>query len=99
MLIAGGEAQAIHREPRRPAMVRLRAAARLVHQEAVDEVAQAAAKPRRPRPRRAHPTTPTTSVSRRLGKSRAKLALARKLLRRSHHILRELGDAALCPVT
>jgi transposase len=31
--------------------------------------------------------------------SRAKVALARKLLRRSHHILRELGDAALCPAT
>jgi 2'-5' RNA ligase len=24
---------------------------------------------------------------------------ARKLLRRAHHILRELGDAALCPAT
>ena len=32
-------------------------------------------------------------------KSRAKLALARKLLRRAHHILSELGDAALCPAT
>jgi transposase len=39
------------------------------------------------------------SLAARLGKSRAKLALARKLLRRAHHILRELGDAALCPAT
>jgi transposase len=37
------------------------------------------------------------SLAARLGKSRAKLALARKLLRRAHHILRELGDAALAP--
>ncbi|HZQ64842.1 MAG TPA: transposase, partial [Gaiellaceae bacterium] len=35
----------------------------------------------------------------RLGKSRAKLTLARKLLRRAHHLLRELGDAALQPAT
>jgi transposase len=33
----------------------------------------------------------------RLGKSRAKLALARKLLRRAHHILTDLGDSALAP--
>jgi transposase len=39
------------------------------------------------------------SLAARLGKSRAKLALARKLLRRAHHILSELGDAALCPAT
>jgi transposase len=39
------------------------------------------------------------TLAARLGKSRAKVALARKLLRRSHHILRELGDQALCPAT
>ena len=39
------------------------------------------------------------TLAARLGKSRAKVALARKLLRRAHHILRELGDAALCPAT
>jgi transposase len=39
------------------------------------------------------------SLAARLGKSRAKVALARKLLRRAHHILRELGDAAICPAT
>lgn len=32
------------------------------------------------------------TLAARLGKSRAKVALARKLLRRSHHMLRELGD-------
>lgn len=39
------------------------------------------------------------SLAARLGKSRAKLTLARKLLRRAHHLLRDLGDAALEPAT
>src|SRR5215207_1646694 len=34
----------------------------------------------------------------RLGQNRAVLAVARKLLRRAHHTLRELGDDALQPV-
>ena len=34
----------------------------------------------------------------RLGHDRACLAVARKLLRRAHHLLRELGDEALAPV-
>jgi transposase len=35
------------------------------------------------------------SLAGRLGKARAKLALARKIVRRSHHILRELGEDAM----
>ncbi|MBV9367751.1 MAG: transposase, partial [Solirubrobacterales bacterium] len=34
----------------------------------------------------------------RLGGNRACLALARKLLKRTYHILKELGDQALAPV-
>ena len=34
----------------------------------------------------------------RLGGNRACLAVARKLLKRSYHTLRELGDEALAPV-
>ena len=34
----------------------------------------------------------------RIGGNRACIALARKLLKRSYHILRELGDSALEPV-
>ena len=34
----------------------------------------------------------------RLGGNRACLALARKLLKRSYQVLRELGDQALAPV-
>jgi transposase len=37
-------------------------------------------------------------VARRIDHNRACLSVARKLCRRSHHILRELGDAALAPV-
>jgi transposase len=33
----------------------------------------------------------------RLGGKRATLAIARKLIRRAHHTLRELGDEALAP--
>ncbi|MCA1701267.1 MAG: hypothetical protein LC790_21160 [Actinobacteria bacterium] len=32
-----------------------------------------------------------------LGANRAALTIARKLLRRAHHTLRELGDAAIAP--
>jgi transposase len=60
---------------------------------AVYEAAQTAARPGSPD----HAYYRTLAA--RLGKSRAKLALSRKLLRRAHHILRELGDAALCPAT
>jgi transposase len=60
---------------------------------AVYEAAQTAARPGSPD----HAYYLTLAA--RLGKSRAKLALSRKLLRRAHHILRELGDAALCPAT
>jgi transposase len=37
-------------------------------------------------------------TKRRIGHERACLAVARKLLRRSHHLLRGLGDEALAPV-
>lgn len=60
---------------------------------AVYEAAQTAARPGSPD----HAYYLTLAA--RLGKSRAKLALARKLLRRAHHILRGLGDAALTPAT
>jgi hypothetical protein len=36
-------------------------------------------------------------AAQRLGGNRACLALARKLLKRSFHILRDLGDEALAP--
>jgi len=35
----------------------------------------------------------------RIGGNRACLALARKLLKRTYHILKELGDQALAPVS
>lgn len=35
----------------------------------------------------------------RLGANRAALTIAMKLLRRAHHTLRELGDAAIAPAT
>ena len=58
---------------------------------ALYEAAQAARRP-------AAPTAPTTTKPReRLGGNRACLALARKLLKRSFHVLRELGDQALQP--
>jgi transposase len=34
-----------------------------------------------------------------LGANRAALTIARKLLRRAHHTLRELGDDAIAPAT
>ena len=46
----------------------------------------------------AHPTTTTTTqAAARLGGNRACLAVARKLLKRSYHTLRELGEEALQP--
>ena len=60
---------------------------------AVYEAAQTAARPGSPD----HAYYQTLAA--RLGKNRAKLALSRKLLRRAHHTLRELGDAALAPAT
>jgi transposase len=35
----------------------------------------------------------------RIGSNRACIAVARKLLKRSYHLLRELGDQAMEPVT
>jgi hypothetical protein len=46
---------------------------------------------------RAVPTATTTSRRPRLGGNRACLAVARKLLKRSYHTLREPGDEALRP--
>jgi transposase len=47
----------------------------------------------------ARPTSPDLpyylETSARIGKNRARLAVARKLLRRAHHTLRQLGDQAL----
>jgi transposase len=48
------------------------------------------------------PTSPDRAyylqAAARIGGNRACIALARKLLKRSYHILRELGDTALEPV-
>ncbi len=49
--------------------------------------------PARPRPT----TTTTPQTAARLGGNRACLAVARKLLKRSFHTLRELGEEALQP--
>jgi transposase len=50
----------------------------------------------------AHPSSPDydyyTRVKDRCGGNRAALSMARKIARRSHHILRALGDQALAPV-
>ncbi len=55
-------------------------------------------KPRDARGGAAHPTTPTTSRPRSgsVGTARA-CSVARKLLKRSYHTLRELGEEALQP--
>lgn len=49
------------------------------------------------------PTSPDreyyVATAERIGGNRACIALARKLLKRSDHILRELGDQALQPVS
>jgi transposase len=58
---------------------------------ALYEAAQCAARPRSP------DHAYYLQARARLGHQRACLAVARKLLRRAHHILRELGDAALAP--
>ena len=34
----------------------------------------------------------------RLGSNRARLSVARKILKRSYHVLRELGDEAIAPI-
>jgi hypothetical protein len=44
------------------------------------------------------PTTPITSNSPPASVARACLALARKLLKRSYHLLKNLGDDAIAPV-
>ena len=38
-----------------------------------------------------------TQAAERLGSNRARLSVARKLLKRSYHLLRELGEEALAP--
>ena len=47
------------------------------------------------------PTSPDHAyylqLKQRVGQNRAVLSVARKLLRRAHHTLRELGDDALAP--
>jgi len=56
-------------------------------------------RPRNASASRPAPTVSTTSNSKdRIGANRACIALARKLLKRSYHILSELGDQALQPV-
>ena len=60
---------------------------------ALDEAAQAARRPSSPdRPYYDH-------LAARIGKNRACIAVARKLLKHSYHLLRELGDHALDPIT
>jgi hypothetical protein len=50
-----------------------------------------------------HPGSPDRAyyeqLAQRIGGNRACLAIARKLLKRSYHLLRALGDDALKPVT
>ena len=57
-------------------------------------------KPRWPPAGRAAPTTPTTAAlkARGLSHTRASLTIARKLARRSFHVLRQFGPAALEPI-
>jgi hypothetical protein len=43
------------------------------------------------------PGRPHQQAAERLGGNRACLAIARKLLKRSYHTLRELGEEALAP--
>jgi hypothetical protein len=42
--------------------------------------------------------SPTLETKAQLGSKQAVLTIARKLIRRAHHTLRELGDEALQPV-
>ena len=60
---------------------------------ALYEAAQCAARPRSP------DHAYYLQARARLGHQRACLAVARKLLRRAHHLLRELGDASLAPAS
>jgi transposase len=60
---------------------------------AVFEAAQSAARPSSP------DHEYYLQLKGRLGANRAALTIARKLLRRAHHTLRELGDAAIAPAT
>ena len=60
---------------------------------AVFEAAQSAARPSSP------DHDYYVQVKERLGANRAALTVARKLLRRAHHTLRELGDDAMAPAT
>jgi hypothetical protein len=57
----------------------------------------------KPRSRPAGPAAPTTNYlalkARGLSHTRASLTISRKLARRSFHVLRELGPAALEPIT
>ena len=60
---------------------------------AVFEAAQCAARPSSP------DHAYYVQVKERLGANRAALTIARKLLRRAHHTLRELGEDAIAPAT
>ncbi|MDP1849854.1 MAG: transposase, partial [Solirubrobacteraceae bacterium] len=60
---------------------------------AVFEAAQCAARPASP------DHAYYVQLKERLGANRAALTIARKLLRRAHHTLRELGDDAIAPAT
>ena len=56
-------------------------------------------KPRNAPASRPAPTAPYyEQLAARIGGNRACLALARKLLKRSYHLLKALGDQALAPV-
>jgi transposase len=59
---------------------------------ALYEAAQAARRPSSP------DRTYYLQAAERIGGNRACIAVARKLLKRSYHVLRELGDQALEPV-
>jgi hypothetical protein len=39
-----------------------------------------------------------SQAAERLGSNRARLSVARKILKRSYHLLRELGDRAIAPI-
>ena len=66
---------------------------------AIQRCAGRSMRPRKPRGARAAPTASTTSTAaQRIGGNRACIAIARKLLKRSYHLLRGLGDTALDPV-
>ena len=54
-------------------------------------------RPPRPPPRGSPDRDYYLQAAERLGRNRACLALARKLLKRSYHTLRELGDEATAP--